>query len=155
MIKKTVGDYPCDLNRHLGGNCYVTVTRCYRRMDIRKFWLPEGEDKIKATRTGISLTFEALGHLQNCTDTIGIHIPELDPLHCSDVITNGIANCGFTLGGGMYMDTPDEPLHCTRLVNICYCPVCSEGFTRRDSLKRHQRSTRCSERIPTTLQTYR
>jgi hypothetical protein len=58
-IELAVADYTSNLKYHLGGNHYVSITEGYGRVDLRKCWLPEGEDQIKATCKGISLTFEA------------------------------------------------------------------------------------------------
>ena len=44
--------------RHLGGNWYVTVQSGFKRVDIRKFWIPEGAQEIQATKKGVSLTFD-------------------------------------------------------------------------------------------------
>jgi hypothetical protein len=78
-----------------------------------------------------------LGYLQcaECNPNELLDVVQEPPLHCSDEITKYVANCGFTLGGGMYMDTPGEPLQCARFVHRFHCPVCSEGFTRSDSLR--------------------
>jgi hypothetical protein len=77
-IEKAVEEYPSNFKYHLGGNHYVSITEGYERVDIRKFWLPEGGDQIKATRKGISLTFEDFGKLKDCVSTIAGHIPELE-----------------------------------------------------------------------------
>jgi hypothetical protein len=77
-IEKAVEEYPCNFKYHLGGNHYVSISEGYGRVDLRKFWLPEGEDQIKATRKGISLTFEAFGKLKGCVSTIDSHISELE-----------------------------------------------------------------------------
>jgi hypothetical protein len=45
-------------------------------------------------------------------------LDEESPLHCSDETTNDVANCGFTLGGGMSVDNPEKPLHRTRFVDF-------------------------------------
>jgi hypothetical protein len=78
LIEKAVVSYPCQFNYHLGGNHYVSITEGYGRVDLRKFWLPKGEDQIKPTRKGISLTFEAFRNLKDCANVIEKHLPELE-----------------------------------------------------------------------------
>jgi hypothetical protein len=41
---------------HLGHNIHVTVEQGYERVDIRKWWLPEGAENIMATKKGVSLS---------------------------------------------------------------------------------------------------
>jgi hypothetical protein len=77
-IAKAVEEYPSNFKYYLGGNHYVSITEGYGRVDLWKFWLPEGLDQIKATLKGISLTFEAFGKLKDCVSTIDSHIPELE-----------------------------------------------------------------------------
>jgi hypothetical protein len=77
-IEKAVEEYPSNFKYHLGENHYVSITEGYGRVDLRKFWLPQGEDQIKAMHKGISLTFEAFGKLRDCVPTIDSHIPELE-----------------------------------------------------------------------------
>ena len=44
---------------HLGGNVFATVSKDFPfRVDIRQFWIPKGEVTPKATRKGVSLTFQ-------------------------------------------------------------------------------------------------
>ncbi len=63
--------------RHLGGNWYVSVNSVYRRVSIRKFWLPEGATDVCATRKGVSLTFDQYRELKNGLRTIPSFVPEL------------------------------------------------------------------------------
>jgi len=77
-IEKAVESYPSKFSYHLGGNQYVSINEGYERVDLRKFWLPEGEDRLKATRKGISLTFEAFRNLKDCANVVEKHIPELE-----------------------------------------------------------------------------
>ncbi|KAL4231824.1 hypothetical protein ACF0H5_009400 [Mactra antiquata] len=46
-----------DFKHHLGGNWYVGVNSNFPCVNIRKFWLPEGEQDIVPSRKGITLTF--------------------------------------------------------------------------------------------------
>lgn len=39
---------------HLGGNVFVTVNPEYSVVDIRHFWVPEGQTELTATRRGLS-----------------------------------------------------------------------------------------------------
>ena len=68
--------------KHLGGNWYVSVSKKIARVDIRRFWLPEGANDIKPTRKGISLTFKQFSELLRILDEINSYVPEL-----SDVIS--------------------------------------------------------------------
>jgi hypothetical protein len=44
--------------QHLGENIHVTVEQSYRRVDIRKWWLPKDADVIKPTKSGVSMSEE-------------------------------------------------------------------------------------------------
>lgn len=39
---------------HLGGNVFVTVNPEYSVVDIRNFWVPEGQTELTVTRRGLS-----------------------------------------------------------------------------------------------------
>ncbi len=53
-------------------------------MNIRKFWLPEGEERAVATRKGIALRFDEFKVLVQSVNDINCHVPELaDVVPCS------------------------------------------------------------------------
>jgi len=70
-------DEDSSFSRHLGGNWYVSVTPGYRCVDIRRFWLPEGSEEVRATREGIALGFEQWRKLMDAFDTVVSFVPEL------------------------------------------------------------------------------
>lgn len=63
--------------RHIGGNWYVTVQSGFKCVDIRQFWLPDGETDIRATRKGISLNFQQYKELKNGLGILPSFVPEL------------------------------------------------------------------------------
>ncbi len=72
--------------RHLGGNWYVTVNSGFRCVSIRKFWLPEGATDVRATRKGVSLSFEQYRELKNGLRIIPGFVPELcDVIPCYEL----------------------------------------------------------------------
>ena len=70
-------------SRHLGGNWYVSVTHGYRCVNIRRFWKPEGEEDLRATRDGIALKFQQWEKLMGALDDVESYVPELrDAIPC-------------------------------------------------------------------------
>jgi len=65
-------------SQHLGGNLYAGVDSSYLGVDLRKFWLPEGEETIAPTRKGIFLTPEQWRLLLSSFEHIQRDIPELN-----------------------------------------------------------------------------
>jgi len=51
------GSKQVNYERHLGNNYYISVKSGYPVVDIRKWFLPEGENEVKPTKKGIALTF--------------------------------------------------------------------------------------------------
>ena len=41
--------------KHLGENIYGRVEKGFKRVDIKKWWLPESEKTIQPTRKGVSI----------------------------------------------------------------------------------------------------
>ncbi len=69
---------PTLYRRHIGGNWFVTMETGFNTVDIRKFWLPDNETSIRATRKGVSLTFNQFDELKNGLRTIEGFVPELN-----------------------------------------------------------------------------
>ena len=79
-IIDTVAKYEqekADLKHHLGGNWHVSVTQGFPCVDIRKFWLPDGDSAIRATRKGIALKFTEFQKLVEAVPVLDQHVPEL------------------------------------------------------------------------------
>ena len=60
-VDSAVGQYqdskPVDLFIHLGGNYHVSVKGGYTLVNIRQWFVPEGQETLTPTKTGIALTF--------------------------------------------------------------------------------------------------
>ncbi len=69
---------PTFYRRHLGGNWFVTMETGYNTLDIRKFWRPDNETSIRATRKGVSLTFNQFEELKNGLQILDTFVPELN-----------------------------------------------------------------------------
>ncbi|XP_060579274.1 uncharacterized protein LOC132736194 [Ruditapes philippinarum] len=65
---------------HLGGNCYISITDDIPGIDIRDFWMPEGELKIKATKRGVHFSQEDFDKLVDLIPRINGYIPEFDEI---------------------------------------------------------------------------
>lgn len=70
-------DETVEYKRHLGGNWYVSINKGYPCVDIRKFWLPEQEERVVATRKGIALGFKEFRLLSKLVEEINQNIPEM------------------------------------------------------------------------------
>lgn len=57
---------------------YVSCKNKFPGIDIRHFYLPEGEMHPQPTSKGVFLKSEDLCILKNKVDRIGLYIPELD-----------------------------------------------------------------------------
>ena len=76
-------DEDSSFNHHLGGNWYVSVTPGYRCVNIRRFWLPEDSEDLRATRDGIALGFQQWEKLMDAFDDVVADVPELrDVIPC-------------------------------------------------------------------------
>ena len=60
-VDSAVGQYqdskPVDLFIHLGGNYHVSVKSGYPLVNIRRWFVPEGQETLTPTKAGIALTF--------------------------------------------------------------------------------------------------
>ncbi|KAL4231826.1 Transcriptional coactivator [Mactra antiquata] len=80
--------------RHLGGNWHVSVESGFKCVDIRQFWLPEGASEMRATRKGVSLTFQQYKELRNGLSVIDSFVPELrDVVPCYADPTHDVTSC--------------------------------------------------------------
>ena len=87
-----------EFKHHIGGNVQVTYQPLgqFPFIDIRQFWIPEGEEELKPTRKGISLTFAQWEDLVQSIEDIEKAIPELtDFIPCPDAHQNqeGALHC--------------------------------------------------------------
>lgn len=81
--------------RHLGGNWYVTVQSGYNRVDIRKFWYPEDSKDLRATKKGVSLTFDQYRELRNGLYVLDTFVPELrGVMPCYSQAGHDASDCG-------------------------------------------------------------
>lgn len=85
-VNKLTAGEDVHYSQHLGGNWYVTINSEYPCVNIRKFWLPDGAERVVATRKGIALRFDEFKVLVQSMDEINCHIPEL-----SDVVPCGMS----------------------------------------------------------------
>lgn len=80
--------------RHLGGNWHVTVQSGFNRVDIRKFWFSEGATELRATRKGVSLTFEQFRELKNGLRMLDSFVPELSHIvPCYSIPYHDVSSC--------------------------------------------------------------
>ena len=88
---------------HLGRNFYVTVKSGFRLVNIRRWFIPDGQEELVASRTGIALTFQQWekleaampvveellqGELDNVTFCEESHQNQLSALTCSNCSQN-------------------------------------------------------------------
>ena len=62
---------------HIGGQIFVKAETGFPCIDIRKFWLPDGELEQKPTRKGISLRQEEWDDALNCEEKMDRLYPEI------------------------------------------------------------------------------
>jgi len=86
QVKKVLrGNDSIDFHHHIGGGLYVSVNSDYKRVDIRKFYKPNGqcnvddndEKDVKPTRVGVSLKLDEWAHLWSLVDVINGAYPSL------------------------------------------------------------------------------
>lgn len=80
-----------DYSHHLGWGLYLTVLLYHgiRYYDIRRWWIPAGEDQPKATKIGIRFTVEELDKLKCFKTDLFAKMPELGLVEACDCF-NGI-----------------------------------------------------------------
>ena len=61
----------------IGGGYYVSITSGFACIDVRKFFIPEGETDIKPTRQGIALRLREWGQMKKIMDQINAIYPSL------------------------------------------------------------------------------
>lgn len=80
-IQKAVNDHKQGKDvhymNHLGGNNYVQVNSGFKVVDVRKFWLPQGQIEVRPTKKGIALKFDEFDTLVKLRTEIEQKIPEL------------------------------------------------------------------------------
>ena len=77
-MQSFLDDRPTALSLHLGGNVYLTLKTGYPCVDIRQFYMAEGETEIRATKRGIALKFAEYEKLKTCIEDLKTYIPELE-----------------------------------------------------------------------------
>jgi Transcriptional Coactivator p15 (PC4) len=65
------------LRQHIGGSWYVSVTTGYWCVDLRKFYLPDGQDEVRPTRTGIALRLREWNELKLAAESIRSAYPSI------------------------------------------------------------------------------
>lgn len=85
VINNTKYDY----SHHLGWGLYLTVLLYQNRRyyDIRKWWLPPGEDSPKATKIGIRLSADEMEKLRCFKSDLFVKMPELGLVEACDCYT--------------------------------------------------------------------
>ena len=67
-----------DQKWHIGNDIFITVSKEYPTVDIRRFWKPsEGED-YRATKNGAALTIRRWNSLRDAQNIIRDFVPQLD-----------------------------------------------------------------------------
>ena len=91
---------PVQYRSHVGGGYFVSVTKGYKCVDFRKFYLPEGETEERPTRRGIALrlrewdamrgiiqsinqSFDSLAKAVPCFEGYD-HLNQMAPLACME-----------------------------------------------------------------------
>jgi hypothetical protein len=104
-IERAVADHEdgkdVHFKQHLGGNHYVQVNSGFKVVDLRRFWLPEGQTQIRATRKGIALNFDEFRKLVSLLESIVGILPELSSVepcylrsdHCNVLGALSCAEC--------------------------------------------------------------
>ena len=110
-VDSAVGQYkdskPVDLFIHLGGNYHVSVKSGYPLVNIRRWFVPEGQETLTPTKAGLALTFlqweklksamllveELLnGELDNVNFCEESHQNQIGALACSNCNPNDFMN---------------------------------------------------------------
>ncbi|KAL4218172.1 hypothetical protein ACF0H5_004674 [Mactra antiquata] len=70
---------------HLGGNCYVSITDGIPGIDLRQFWMPDGDLQVKATRRGVHFSQQDFDKFVDLIPRINCYIPEFHDIKlCSE-----------------------------------------------------------------------
>jgi len=88
---------------HLGAGIYVSISEKFKGVDLRRYWLPEGQHAVVPTKNGIFIPtsqwtalklkfnelFIALPELLNATECINSHDNQLGLLDCHECMPFG------------------------------------------------------------------
>jgi len=78
---------PVDYLQHLGGKVHVTVSKYFRCVNIRRYFIPKNGSTIKPTRSGIALRLDKWEALTSKIEQLHDKLPELKaarPCYASD-----------------------------------------------------------------------
>ena len=73
----TDGVQPVNYRQHIGGGCYVSVTKGFKCVDFRKFYIPYGQTEIRATRKGIALRLAEWDQMKKMMELVDGAYPTL------------------------------------------------------------------------------
>ncbi len=71
------GSEEVNYSQHIGSNVYVTVATQWPNVDIRQWWLPEGNEEVVPTKKGLSLRPVEWEKLVKLAETLHKVVPEL------------------------------------------------------------------------------
>ena len=98
-IDKYDAEMPVSYQKHLGENYYITMDNKYPLVNIRKWWMPPGEDEIVPTKKGASITFEQWKSVKDLMPEVqsklGDLLEEVEFCECSESHQNqlGFLRC--------------------------------------------------------------
>lgn len=85
-----------DYKYHLGENVYVTIKNGYPVVNIRKWFLPDGQNETVPTKKGIALSFKQWEFLRSAIDLISqILKDELDKVSYCEYSLSHLNQMGF------------------------------------------------------------
>jgi len=76
-MEKLINGIPVSYRQEIGGGYYASVTTGFYCVDIRKFFIPHGETKIRATRSGLAVRIREWTNLKTIMDAIDDAHPTL------------------------------------------------------------------------------
>ncbi len=66
-----------DYRQHIGRNVFVAVSTQWPNVDIRRWWLPKDEEKVVASKTGISLKPDEWEKVKKIAEDLHNVVPDL------------------------------------------------------------------------------
>ena len=99
-LKQLPDDKPVQFSAHVGGGYFVSVTKGYKCVDFRKFYMPEGQSEERPTRERITMrlrewdamrvivqsinqSYQSLGNAVSCYEG-NDHCNQLSALQCTE-----------------------------------------------------------------------
>ena len=80
LMTRVIDQEPVDWRYHLGEDTYVTIKAPYTCVNIRRFWIPNGEWTLKPTKKGVSLNWKEWQELKKTIPVFEAKEPELSRL---------------------------------------------------------------------------